>query len=361
MNQPRHTHTNTAAPSTAATPVTRPAAMPLAAHQSHSISNRRSTWTRSLLFVGVLAWLLCGSMLGVAAAQDNAPVDAAEIQRIMTEAEPTEPTADAPTGIDMMSLMLSGGRFMIPIIIMSLVVVALAVERMLSLRREKVIPEEFVRRLEEIAEPIELFDPQSAFQVCANHPSPAASTIGAMLSRTGEPLGQIETAAGETVARQADRYASPVRWLTLAAAATPLMGLLGTVWGMIVAFHDSTSLSADRSRSEQLSEGIYTALVTTLAGLAVAIPAAILAQYLENRIAKLFSEIEQLAFDLAPGLRRFVGRNRLNSRGELVTDTNSVTPPRDPTAPPLAPPRVSPNDQAQAQDTATNEPPARAS
>lgn len=359
MNQPSPPHNNVAAMSAAATPVTRPALMTPAAQPSDSFLDRTCRWARSLMLAGVLTWLLCGGMLGIAVAQDNAPVDAAEIQRIMNEAAPTEPTPETPTGIDMMSLMLSGGRFMIPIIIMSLVVVALAVERMLSLRREKVIPEEFVQQLKEIADPLELFDPQSAFQVCANHPSPAASTIGAMLSRTGEPLGQIETVGAETVARQADRYASPVRWLTLAAAATPLMGLLGTVWGMIVAFHDSTALSADQSRSEQLSEGIYTALVTTLAGLAVAIPAAILAQYLENRIAKLFSEIEQLAFDLAPGLRRFVGRNRLNSRGELVTDTHSSTPPSNPTAPPLAPPRVSPTDQA--QDTATNEPPAKAS
>ena len=59
---------------------------------------------------------------------------------------------------------------------------------------------------------------------------------------------------------------------------------------MIVAFHESTTLTPDRSRSEQLSEGIYTALVTTLAGLIVAIPAAMLALYLENRLAKLFHQ-----------------------------------------------------------------------
>ena len=82
----------------------------------------------------------------------------------------------------------------------------------------------------------------------------------------------------------------------------PLMGLLGTVWGMIVAFHEATTLTPDRSRSEQLSEGIYTALVTTLAGLVVAIPAAILALYLENRLARLFHKVEKLAFDVAPGL-----------------------------------------------------------
>lgn len=266
-------------------------------------------------------------------------VAADEIQAVMNagleDAEP--PPTDVPSGIDMLSLILSGGRFMIPIGLMSVLVVTLAVERMLSLRRGKVLPRRLVRRLDAMAEPIDSFDPPQAYQACLQHPSPTASVIGAMLMRTGQPLGEIERVAGETVQREAERYASPVRWLSLAAAATPLMGLLGTVWGMIVAFHESTSLSADRSRSEQLSEGIYTALVTTLAGLAVAIPAAIFAQYLENRISKLFRQIEQLAFDLAPGMARYAGRRRLNGEGQLVASSSGEG---DPTAVPPPPPHT---------------------
>ena len=141
--------------------------------------------------------------------------------------------------------------------------------------------------------------------------------------------------------READQQAAPIRWLTLAAAATPLMGLLGTVWGMIVAFHESTTLTPDRSRSEQLSEGIYTALVTTLAGLVVAIPAAILALYLENRLTKLFHHVEQLAFDVAPGLDRFTGRRRLDAQGTMHPIDGPAAPPAtgDATPPPPPPPR----------------------
>jgi biopolymer transport protein ExbB len=218
------------------------------------------------------------------------------------------------------------------------VVVTLVVERMLSLRRGKVIPRKLVRNLEELAAPIDSFDPPKAYQACVEHPSPTAVVVGAMLMRTGQPLGEIERAASEAIQRESERYASPVRWLSLAAAATPLMGLLGTVWGMIVAFHESTTLTADRSRSEQLSEGIYTALVTTLAGLAVAIPAAIFAQYLENRISKLFHHIEQLAFDLAPGMARFVGRRRLDGDGQLVSLNAVEGPPV--AAPPPPPPHT---------------------
>ncbi|MCA9137982.1 MAG: MotA/TolQ/ExbB proton channel family protein [Planctomycetales bacterium] len=302
---------------------------------------RRRLMLGSFIVVIFAAWL-CGipeRHTALGQGEDEPAINAADIQAVMNaeEASDQPPAVAEPSGIDMLTLMLSGGRFMIPIGLMSLLVFTLAVERMLSLRRGKVLPRRLVRELRGLADPIEAFDPPKAYQACIENPSPTSSVIGAMLMRTGQPLGEIERTATETIGREADRYAAPVRWLSLAAAATPLMGLLGTVWGMIVAFHESTSLSADRSRSEQLSEGIYTALVTTLAGLAVAIPAAIFAQFLENRIAKLFHAVEQLAFDLAPGLARFDGRRRLNIDGDLVP-MEIVDGGRGATPPPPPPP-----------------------
>lgn len=239
-----------------------------------------------------IAWLLVLiSGVLVNAQQNNIPspperedlgrerisIDAAEIQSVMND----EPVADeaptsAPSGIDLLSLIMRGGVFMIPIGVMSLMVVALAFERLVSLRQQRILPRGLARDLNELRDPMELFDPAAALQSCREFPSPASRVFTAMLQRTGQPLSEIEQAANDTIQREADKCGSPIRWLTLAAAATPLMGLLGTVWGMIVAFHESTTLTPDRSRSEQLSEGIYTALVTTLAGLIVAIPAAIL-------------------------------------------------------------------------------------
>lgn len=240
------------------------------------------------------------------------------------DAAPTDAVEAEPTGVDLLSLIARGGGFMIPIGLMSVLVVTLAVERLVSLRTSKILPEALVRRLGELAESDRRFDPQEALKVCRERHSPAARVFGAMLMRTGQPLGEIERTGHETAQREADALAGPVRWLNLAAAATPLMGLLGTVWGMIKAFHESTTLTPDRSRSEQLSEGIYTALVTTLAGLAVAIPAAMLAQYLENRIAKLFHRIEEMAFNLAPGVGRFEGRGTLGTDGSLRLASDEV-------------------------------------
>ncbi|MEM0924656.1 MAG: MotA/TolQ/ExbB proton channel family protein [Planctomycetota bacterium] len=282
---------------------------------------------------------------------DASQIDPAAIQSIMNAGEDAEQAIppDEPSGIDMLSLVMSGGRFMMPIGLMSVLVVTLAVERSLSLRRGKILPRPLVRELRRLAEPIEHFDPEEAYRACLQNPSPASSVVAAMILRTGQPLGDVERVATETIGREADRYAAPVRWLSLAAAATPLMGLLGTVWGMIVAFHESTTLAAGRSRSEQLSEGIYTALVTTLAGLAVAIPAAIFAQFLENRISKLFHQMEQLAFDLAPGLTRFAGQRRMRSDGvltkidpretRLLSDDDTPVPPPPDRVAPKGPPK----------------------
>ena len=301
--------------------------------------NHASPLYRVSLVMACLVWLLASLDASVLRAQDEqVPIDAAEIQAVLNDQPPADDMeTSAPSGIDLLTLMSRGGAFMIPIIMMSFLVVALAVERLLTLRTRKIIPRLLVEDLRELTDPIDRFNPTAAYQSCQDQPSPAARVISAMLMRTGQPLADIERAATETIERESDQYASPIRWLSLAAAATPLMGLLGTVWGMIVAFHESTTLTPDRSRTEQLSEGIYTALVTTLAGLVVAIPAAMLALYLENRLAKLFHKVEKLAFDVAPGLTRFAGRRRMDAHGILRPIDGSKTASDSPPTPPPPP------------------------
>ncbi|MGB1925296.1 MAG: MotA/TolQ/ExbB proton channel family protein [Rubripirellula sp.] len=260
-------------------------------------------------------------------------VDSDEIQMLLDDTGDFTTAIPEPSSIDLLSLIIRGGAFMIPIGIMSLMVVTLAVERMINLRKDCVLPKTLEREIQLLNSPPETFNPSAAYRACQSHPSATARILEAMLTRTGQPLHEIEQAGVETAQREMDKCASPIRWLNLAGAATPLMGLLGTVWGMIVAFHESTTLTPDRSRSEQLSEGIYTALTTTLAGLAVAIPAAILALYLENRLRKVFHSVEDFVFHLSPGMTRFIGRGQLDSSGQLInmnrtaSDSPATPPP----------------------------------
>lgn len=305
----------------------------------HDNNDRRLT--RYSLVLAILLVLSGGFNTAWSLAQDTSPqIDADEIKAVMQDQpEATQAAAkeEAP-GIDLLTLVTRGGGFMIPIGIMSLMVVALAFEKFMSLRAEKMLPAGLANELEELATPLDRFSPGVALQSCREYPSPAGRVVTAMLLRTGQPLSEIERTAHETMEREADQQAASIRWLTLAAAATPLMGLLGTVWGMIVAFHESTALVADRSRSEQLSEGIYTALVTTLSGLIVAIPAAMLALYLENRLAKLFHAIEEFAFRIAPAIAPYAGLQRLDEDGVLHSLDRKKSQMTE-TPPPPPPPR----------------------
>ena len=99
--------------------------------------------------------------------------------------------------------------------------------------------------------------------------------------------------------READRLYANVRWLNLAASLSTMLGLIGTIQGMIMAFHRLTVMDAAADRTTVLADGIYTALVTTFAGLFVAIPALLASHFFEGRILKVFHEIDELALQPA--------------------------------------------------------------
>jgi biopolymer transport protein ExbB len=105
--------------------------------------------------------------------------------------------------------------------------------------------------------------------------------------------------------------------MNLAATAAPLLGLLGTVQGMIMAFYTTAHLPDGANKAQSLAEGVYVALVTTFAGLCVAIPAVCLSHYYEGKIQSLFRELDELIFSLLPQLERYEGKLRV-SRQQLA-------------------------------------------
>jgi biopolymer transport protein ExbB len=223
-------------------------------------------------------------------------------------------------GLNLLSLLARGGWFMVPLALLSLLVVALGIERVLALRENKILPRALVLELGSLSRNSEGFDPRSAFRICQSFPSSAARVLRVMLLKAGRPQAEIENAVMEAGEREATRLQGTVSWLTLAAAVAPLIGLLGTVWGMIQAFYDTTQLIPGQNKAEILAQGIYTALVTTLCGLIIAIPSAVLAHYFDNRIVNWFHKIEELAASLIPMLEPFEGQVR------TVADPDSVMP-----------------------------------
>jgi biopolymer transport protein ExbB len=226
--------------------------------------------------------------------------------------------ATAPKGksINVFELALAGGIFMIPIAGMSILAVTMTIERLLALRRQRVLPNGLVRGLGELSEGTGKFDPRKAYRLCQQFPSAAANVIRAMLLRAGRPLPEVESAVTQASQREADRLYSNVRWLNLAASLSTMLGLIGTIQGMIMAFHRLTVMDAAADRTTVLADGIYTALVTTFAGLFVAIPALLASHFFEGRILKIFHQIDELAFHLLPQLERYEGRVRFDGHGE---------------------------------------------
>lgn len=230
------------------------------------------------------------------------------------EATETEETADVPTPtISILDLLFRGGWLMLPIIAMSFLVVAFGVERALGLRRGRVFPIALQEGLEEFIRGTDRVDPNQLVELCRQYPSSAATVLKAGLRRLGKPLADLEKATSDAENREADRLYTNVRWLSLAAGVTPLLGLLGTVWGMINAFFVTANLPTGANKAEYLADGIYVALVTTFAGLGVAIPAAVLAHFFEGRIQSLFRLLNETLFRLLPRLEKFEGRVRHES------------------------------------------------
>ncbi len=206
-------------------------------------------------------------------------------------------------------LFLSGGLLMWPIVAMSLIVVTFGIERLIALRRQRILPSKLTAGLASLE--AGRFDPRAAYRLCQENPSVAARVIQALLEKLGRPLPEMERSVEVAKEREASRLYSNIRPISLAVSVTPLLGLLGTVQGMIIAFYTTANLEAGANRAAELAQGIYVALITTFAGLCVAIPAAMIAHFLEGRIMKWFREIDTVVDGVVPQLERFEGKGRV--------------------------------------------------
>lgn len=249
-------------------------------------------------------------------AQDQdapSPADVAA-EEALSSTPDTPPVAEGAaevTGVSPFSLLTKGGWLMIPILLVSLVVVAIAVERSIALRRSRMLPEPFVRELGQLAES-SVFDPRQAYKLCQEYPSPASRVIQAMLLKVGRPHSEVESTVNGAMQREADSLYWHIRTLNLSANVSPLLGLLGTVWGIIQSFFVTANMPDSANKAEALAQGIYIALITTFAGLMVAIPAAVLAHYFEGKIMRVVRDVELLASSLLPQVERYEGKLRLD-------------------------------------------------
>jgi biopolymer transport protein ExbB len=221
-------------------------------------------------------------------------------------------SAQPPSGINLFSLLVRGGWFMIPLLGLSLMGAGICIERAISLRTDRILPERLVSRLARLGQQAGGLDPRDAYMVCQSVPSTASDVLRSVLVKVGRPHMELEHACTESAQRAAIRLQQPVSWLNVCAAVAPLIGLLGTVWGITQAFYDTTQLDVGQNRADALSQGIYIALVTTIAGLSIAIPATIASHFFESRIVILLNRVEEMVRGLLPQLERYEGTVRFS-------------------------------------------------
>jgi biopolymer transport protein ExbB len=250
----------------------------------------QGTTTHQQAILRVLA--LCGAIIlsanHVCWAQ-SAPVPAGESELAATE--DATATQSIPTK-NLLDMLRDGGILMLPIGVCSFVLLVFVFERTISLRRGRVIPRPFVRRFLEQLRQQEL-SADEALRLCEENKSPVAEVFGAAVRKWGRPSVEVEQAiidAGERVTNNLRRY---LRLLNGISTISPLLGLLGTVLGMISAFNAIVTAGA-MGRPELLAGGISQALLTTAAGLSVAIPALIAYLFFVGRVDRLIIAIDAL-------------------------------------------------------------------
>jgi len=195
----------------------------------------------------------------------------------------------------LLDIIRSGGPLMIPIGICSFILVVFVFERFISLRRGRVIPGPFSKRFLEQLRDGEL-NRDSATTICDRNGSPMARVFKAGVLKWGRTAVEVEQAVldeGERVSNQLRKY---LRLINGVATVCPLLGLLGTVLGMIQAF-DSIAAASNVVTDPKvlIATGISQALITTAAGMTVAIPALIAYLFFSSRVEKHVMEIDSLA------------------------------------------------------------------
>jgi|SRR5579859_6775510 len=235
-----------------------------------------------LVVIGVLLVVRPMAMGQAAPANGNAATQAAG-------ATATGGTDEAPLPkLSPIDLFWKAGFFIWPLSLCSILSVAVIIERMIALRRVKVIPAGFLDGLKRVyADGRE--DREQALRYCEEHDAPLARMIAAGIRRMPRGVAAAEKAIEDTGANETLKLRQNMRFLYSLGSVATLLGLIGTIAGMIKAFQVASVMGP--GHADRLSEGIYEAMVNTFAGLAIAIVVTIFYYFFVGRIEKLVSEM----------------------------------------------------------------------
>ncbi len=270
---------------------------------------------RLLLFTFVVG-LTC-----VAYGQSDAlPVNGFEIPETVVDTTP-ETAQPSPTisSKRMTAVLQNGGPLMIPILFCSFVLVVFTFERLISLRKGRIIPAVFSRKFIEQLTAGEL-NKDKAVKLCEQDGSPIAQVFLAGAQKWGKASVEVEQAVLDEGERQSNHMRRYLRLINGIATVCPLLGLLGTVLGMIHAFDAIAAVDSNLVDPKILiANGISQALLTTAAGMTVAIPALIAYLYFSSRVDLRVMEIDSLSMKV---VRAVCAESQIAKTRKTATKSN---------------------------------------
>ncbi|MBI5362355.1 MAG: MotA/TolQ/ExbB proton channel family protein [Planctomycetes bacterium] len=198
------------------------------------------------------------------------------------------------------NLIESGGPLMWPLGLCSVIALAYVVERTVRLRASVIGTERFGERVLEAAR---AGGPEAGLQLARTEATPLARVLATVFERSGRSRAEHEKRVEDVATGEVKRLAANLRPLMIVYLVAPLLGLLGTVWGLIQAFA-TVAVKNGLGRPELLAGGVYQALVTTAAGLTIAIPTVVAYYHFKGRIERFARRVEELYVALDPLLAR---------------------------------------------------------
>lgn len=191
--------------------------------------------------------------------------------------------------ISFWDLFMSGGWLMWVLVALAAVMIFIFVERFIAIRKATQIDKNFMNRIRDY---ILEGNINAAIDLCRRTDSPIARMIEKGIERIGRPMGDIQTAIENVANVEVAKLETGLPWLASISGGAPMIGFLGTVVGMVQVFISMSASTSGAIELGQLSSGMYVAMVTTVGGLIVGIPAYFGHNYLVARIERLVFRME---------------------------------------------------------------------
>ncbi|QDT31619.1 MotA/TolQ/ExbB proton channel family protein [Thalassoglobus polymorphus] len=207
------------------------------------------------------------------------------------------------------ALLQAGGAIGYVIIALSVAMVALVMEHLLSIRKGSLMPRGLAEQLHQM---ISAGQFQQADQLCRQRPTFLSYVVMSGLQESNFGYNAVEKSMEDACVEQAARLSRKIEYLSVIGSLAPMLGLMGTVWGMIQAFAEFTEKA--NPMPADFAPAISEALVTTLFGLCVAVPALAAYAWFRNRIDEYVAETTLMAEHLVSPLRRSLIEKRKTTK-----------------------------------------------